>query len=331
MVYTDTELIDLVRKREKELNRTPKQTEFKQSKTAAIRFGSWNSFLVAADLDLNRDNFKGTNEELISEIKNIYEATGNVPTIKEFEWSRTAMSRYRTWNMFLNAAGLPLSPKKNKVISDADLFAEVRSLAEKIGGIPTSDQFERYNVVLNRFGGWNKFLIAADLLSSENRCQFCGKKVQRKHSKFCTRKCYAKSKQNIKECVVCGKSFVAPPSSYKICCSATCSKKHRQKLQLTGTYDKANAKWIAKRDQYAAEHQGDKHPNAKYWKIKSPTGKTYETVNLKDFIRQNIELFDGSTVRQAFDGIVKIKASEQGKRKRPVKSYKGWTLLDWKD
>ncbi|WP_430597507.1 hypothetical protein [Enterococcus sp. AZ177] len=168
-----------------------------------------------------------------------------------------------------------------------------------------------------------------DIMTS--KCEFCGKEVKRKGSKFCSRKCYADSKQNIKQCVVCGKSFAEPPSSEKVCCSHSCGKEHRQQLQLTGTYDKTNEKWLLEKEKYFAEHQGDKHPNAKYWKIKSPIGKIYETVNLKDFIRQNLELFDGSSVRQAFDGIVKIKASEQGKRKRPVKSYKGWTLLDWRD
>lgn len=102
-------------------------------------------------------------------------------------------------------------------------------------------------------------------------------------------------------------------------------------MQNSGIYDKTNKKWLAERDKYAADHQGEKHPNAKFWRMQSPTGKTYETINLKAFIRQNLELFDGSTLRQAFDGIVKIKASQQGKRKRPVSSYKGWKLLDWED
>lgn len=102
-------------------------------------------------------------------------------------------------------------------------------------------------------------------------------------------------------------------------------------MQASGIYDQSNKNWLKKKKEFHEKHTGEEHVNAKFWRIQSPTGDIYEMVNLKSFIRDNIDLFDGSTVRQAFDGIVKIKASQQGKRKRMSYSYKGWKLLDWRD
>jgi predicted nucleic acid-binding Zn ribbon protein len=163
------------------------------------------------------------------------------------------------------------------------------------------------------------------------KCKMCGKKISRKGNQFCSRQCYADHKKNSKECVICQKPFFAPPSSQKICCSDECSVLHRQKLHRDGVYDKTNTKWKEKKEDYFAKHMGGEHPNAKHWVIQSPSGKIYEVTNLKHFIRQNINLFDGSTERQAFDGFVHIKASALGKRKRPGYSYKGWKLLKWLD
>ncbi|WP_069153765.1 hypothetical protein [Eisenbergiella tayi] len=76
------------------------------------------------------------------------------------------------------------------------------------------------------------------------------------------------------------------------------------------------------------EHYGEKHVNAKYWRIQAPDGKIYDCQNLLYFIKQNPDLFDG-TPKQAFDGFAKIKASIQGKRKNPCYTWKGWRLISW--
>ncbi|MEK8128636.1 hypothetical protein WMW72_12035 [Paenibacillus filicis] len=72
------------------------------------------------------------------------------------------------------------------------------------------------------------------------------------------------------------------------------------------------------------------HMHAKEWVIQSPDGEIYRCRNLKNWIREHIDMFDG-TLNQAWDGIVKIKYSAQGKRKNPVSQWKGWRLLEWGD
>lgn len=70
---------------------------------------------------------------------------------------------------------------------------------------------------------------------------------------------------------------------------------------------------------------------SKGWVICSPAGEVYECRNLLNFIREHPEMFDG-TVKQAYDGFQKIKATDQGKRPRnKSKSWKGWTLISWSD
>lgn len=169
------------------------------------------------------------------------------------------------------------------------------------------------------------------MATNKNKCLLCDNLVKRNNNNYCSRTCYAKSRQNARSCVICNKRFDVSPSSEKICCSKECSTLNRQRMQSEGTCKEINTKWLAKKEEYYVDHIREKHPNAKSWTIKSPIGKVYEITNLKYFIIINLELFEGSTVKQVLDGFIKIKASELGKRKRPVCSYKGWTLINWDD
>ncbi|REK69355.1 hypothetical protein DX130_24655 [Paenibacillus paeoniae] len=70
--------------------------------------------------------------------------------------------------------------------------------------------------------------------------------------------------------------------------------------------------------------------HAKEWVIQSPSGEVYKCRNLKKWLRDNEHLYEG-TLKQAADGIMKIKYSAQGKRKRKSTQWKGWRLLAWND
>ena len=158
-------------------------------------------------------------------------------------------------------------------------------------------------------------------------CRVCGKPTGR-NKYCCSAKCYADFRQHYRLCAVCHTPFKCPPTSDVKCCSKKCSEIYRSDLHKKGVYDESISKMIAARDAYFAEHNGENHPNAKRWVIQSPDGKIYECRNLLNFIRENPDLFDG-TARRACDGIIKIKASMQGKRKNPCYSWRGWKLLEW--
>jgi hypothetical protein len=68
--------------------------------------------------------------------------------------------------------------------------------------------------------------------------------------------------------------------------------------------------------------------HAKTWCIQAPDGQIYECRNLMLWLEQHADMLDG-TVRQAWDGITKIKYSMQGKRKNKSYQWKGWRLIEW--
>ncbi|EPD80512.1 hypothetical protein HMPREF1207_05618 [Paenibacillus sp. HGH0039] len=65
------------------------------------------------------------------------------------------------------------------------------------------------------------------------------------------------------------------------------------------------------------------------WVLKSPEGIVHEFRNLSHWTRQHADILPG-TPEQARCGIMQIKRSMLGKTRRPVTSWKGWTLLGWR-
>lgn len=155
---------------------------------------------------------------------------------------------------------------------------------------------------------------------------------------------------NIKLCAVCGKPFADPPSSKRVCCSKACSS-----IRKTQTHVGKSNKWsdeakARKAGQWQIDNlsygtkaalklpEGQRGPQnraAKKWTLKSPDGTIYDVVNLLDWCRNHAELFgkesndhNAAVIASAFRG---IKRSMEGKRKPPVTSYMGWTLLDWEE
>lgn len=136
--------------------------------------------------------------------------------------------------------------------------------------------------------------------------------------------------RNYKRCAVCGCEFASPPSSEKICCSPECSRIWRKRRARAGIYDSSIHRANAKSHANPLMQRGKQNINAKSWRIQAPDGQIYECRNLLDFLREHSDMLDG-TVRQAWDGIVKIKYSMQGKRKHPSFQWKGWRLLFWSE
>jgi len=81
--------------------------------------------------------------------------------------------------------------------------------------------------------------------------------------------------------------------------------------------------------------RGPQHRDAKVWTIIDPEGRAHTVINLTDWARQNAHLFDtiltdADRERVAHNirsGFGQIALSMNGKRERPVYSYKGWALV----
>lgn len=163
-----------------------------------------------------------------------------------------------------------------------------------------------------------------------DNCIICGKPKGR-NKYYCSKACYSRSRQHTKICAICGKEFNSSPSDKVKCCSPACSSEYRRNQHnIDGIYDSNFKAMIKGRKDFFDKYNGDKHFLSKHWVIESPDGKVYECQNLMHFIKNNPDLFDG-TPKQAYNGIIKIKAGLRGKISRPAYSWKGWRLLDWDD
>ena len=175
---------------------------------------------------------------------------------------------------------------------------------------------ENQNILISNGGNMDK-----------KYCAVCGKELHGRQIKYCSKKCMGLGKQNYKICPVCGTKFKDSVSNDTVCCSEKCSKIHRTLLHQSGVYDESIKNMRSGFSDKINEIGPEKHWISKHWIIESPYGQVYECDNLMNFIRENPDLFDGTT-KQAFCGFQKIKATMEGNRpKAPSKSWKGWHLI----
>lgn len=167
-------------------------------------------------------------------------------------------------------------------------------------------------------------------MDKQKNCMVCGKALNSRQLKYCSKRCMGLGKQGYKICPVCGQPFPEWERSSKICCSPECSRKHRGDLHKNGAYEESIEKMRRRFSEKVSEIGPENLWTAKGWVIQSPDGTIYKCRNLLNFIREHPDLFDG-TPNQAFDGFQKIKATMRGKRKNPSKSWKGWTLISWSE
>lgn len=156
-------------------------------------------------------------------------------------------------------------------------------------------------------------------------CPVCKINPLGRNKNCCSRACYSTYRSHFKTCVVCGNSFQDPPSNGTITCSRECSAENRRrKPEIMAKLEKSH---IAIHT-HPLTGRFETHVNAKEWVIQSPSGEIFRCRNLKLWLRDHENLLNG-TVKQAWDGITKIKYSIQGKRKYPCYQWKGWRLLEW--
>lgn len=158
-----------------------------------------------------------------------------------------------------------------------------------------------------------------------------------------------------KHCAICGKAFKAYPSeAEKKCCSKKCGAALRTRNgKRGGTHwsedartkfrdnEKAKrAREISSRAGLAAANalpesqRGAQNREALVWLLIDPNGNYHEAVNLLDWARRNKDVFFAPDVPEDIaamrisSGFRAIASSMRGvsSRKRPVQSYKGWSL-----
>ena len=163
-----------------------------------------------------------------------------------------------------------------------------------------------------------------------DKCLYCGGEVKDKRRKYCSRECYTKAIRGKKICAVCGKVFWSAPSSEVRTCGEKCEKELRRISGISGT----SAENLRKAQEASKiSHNSGRFPEnaiAKSWTIQSPDGTVYRVNNLKLWAEQNAEILPNTPLRFS-DGIVSIKRTLKGKKKRGSYQYMGWKLIEWSE
>lgn len=108
--YSDEDLFQILKMKEKEFGRPPYKREIKQRQTICNRFGSWKRALEKAGIDPLGKPKKTiySNEELISILQDKAKRLGRPPKYHEVTQATTMAFRFGSWNKALKAAGLNL-------------------------------------------------------------------------------------------------------------------------------------------------------------------------------------------------------------------------------
>jgi hypothetical protein len=172
----DGELIEELQRLADELGEAPGKSQMNErgaysAKTYQNRFGSWNAAVEAAGLEPNPVYKAVTRRELIVELQRVADELGKTPTYSEMRergnYGTSAYeNRFGGWTDAVEAAGL--KPQSRGSLTDGQLLAELRRLADELGKTPTTSEMDEHGTYSaptysNRFDGWNNAIKAAGL------------------------------------------------------------------------------------------------------------------------------------------------------------------------
>jgi hypothetical protein len=159
--YTDDDLINIIKNKAVELNRTPTKREIEHLGIIVYRFGTWNNAIEKADLKvLKRINY--TKEELIKFIKDKAIKLERTPQSSDFSNLATITKHFGKLSVAIRKAGMVPYARTNK-----ELLTKLKELKEKLGRSPSirdADANELPSATyINRFGTWNNALKLAKI------------------------------------------------------------------------------------------------------------------------------------------------------------------------
>ncbi|MFQ6009650.1 MAG: homing endonuclease associated repeat-containing protein [Candidatus Aenigmatarchaeota archaeon] len=177
--YSDQELLELLKKKAKELGRTPTQKEITADKsipsstTYRYRFGSLTNALKEAGLDRNREYY--SKEELIEYLQKKAEELGRTPTTEDIKADKsmpnpsTYIKWFGSYNKALEAAGIELNRDFKHEYSEQELIELLQNKAKELGKTPSKREIDRdksmprSSTYMRKFGSWNNALEEACL------------------------------------------------------------------------------------------------------------------------------------------------------------------------
>ncbi len=182
--YTDSELLESLRKFYMENNRVPLNTDFignqKYPSRSIVtkRFGSWNEALRKAGLDVNEEHHSYhimSDDELLDCLNEYYSKNNKVPIATDFNNTidypsfMTYLNRFGSWNNALKMAGLEVNREFYSIYTDEELLDFLVNYFERTENVPTEKAFKENSecpsvyIYRRRFGSWLKALELVEL------------------------------------------------------------------------------------------------------------------------------------------------------------------------
>ena len=161
-ILSDEELIKAFQEKMAELGCIPTRFEFQHSTAAVYRYGTWPNFLQHVGLGSDQGEQEISKTELIKLVQEQAAKLERTPLKKEFKYGELARIMFGSWEEFLQSAELELERFRIHY-SDAELIEQIQKLAAELGRAPVFAEYENSELVINRFGGWVKFLKTAGL------------------------------------------------------------------------------------------------------------------------------------------------------------------------
>lgn len=191
--YTDEELLELLRKRDREtdgpvsIRDMNESDDYPSAVTYQRRFGSWNNAKQKAGLEtLDPDGAppEYTDEELLTMLRKMGEDLDHPVTIRDIEAiddfpdHATFERRFGSWNKAKEAAGLETLGKgewpRGKSYTDEELLKLLRDLAGEIRGpvaeadLNKAEDYPALNTYVRRFGSWSNAKKKAGLVDESD-------------------------------------------------------------------------------------------------------------------------------------------------------------------
>ncbi|MCT6515373.1 hypothetical protein N0B30_22350 (plasmid) [Bacillus subtilis] len=165
--YTESDLIEILQQKAKELGRPPKTREVKQWATIIKHFGSFNKGLKAAGLTPNKMKIKTyTEKELIEALQQKAKELGRLPQGREIKQWATIRKRFGSFHKGLEAAGLIPNNTRKKPYTKESLIEILRQKAKELGRPPKTREVKQAGSIIKHFGSFSKGLEAAGLSSN---------------------------------------------------------------------------------------------------------------------------------------------------------------------
>jgi len=177
MPYSDEELLEDIRAVADVVERSPSLQDYRDHGEIAVttiirRFDSWQDAVARAGFEPHNANTKIPEADLLAELQRLADEHGGRPTVETMNehgeyWTSTYKHRFGSWSAALAEAGFePADARREPRISEAELIAELRRLANELGEPPTFEEMTERGAYasrtyVDRFGSWSAALEEA--------------------------------------------------------------------------------------------------------------------------------------------------------------------------